>query len=447
MKSLISLLTLLFVSISLGYSQKIQPETFLPSADLTFLESMTKDVLEASRIYPDQFISKEFGANKTGGTLIRPGGRGAYPSFWIRDYAMSLETGLVSNQEQLHMIMLTASTQCDQTWITKGGSLVPYGAIADHIRIDDSKPIYFPGTYSFEGQGTAEWGKLPPYCDQFYFVEMVHYYVKRTKNHKLLLQEVNGIRLIDRLKSAFHVPPSNLENHIVYATESMRGVDFGFRDAQTITGSLSFPSILKYKAALQLAEMLTLLKSNDAKKYQQIAKSIKEALPKVFSDDRGMLLASTGKSKQADVWSTALAIYLGILEGEDLNKASRTLADAYQAGTLSYKGNIRHILTTDDFNENTAWEVSLSPKNTYQNGAYWGTPTGWVCEAIYKVDPKAAKALANEFINDLRANDYRKGGAFGAPYECFNKGTYTQNPIYLTTVACPLVAFRRLMGR
>jgi hypothetical protein len=442
MKHLKLLIIIQLVTLSTGYAQK---PPFLPAADLTFLEKMTKDVLEASRIYPDQFISKEFGANKTGETLIRPGGRNAYPSFWIRDYAMSLETGLVSKKEQLHMIMLTASTQCDQSWVTKGGSLVPYGAIADHVRIDDSKPIYFPGTYSYDGQGTPEFGTLPPYCDQFYFVHMAHYYVKHTGDHKILLKEVNGIRLIDRLKTSFHVPPSDISTHIVYATDAMRGVDFGFRDAQAITGNLSFPSILKYRAANELSEMLQLIKSGESKKYEQIASKIKETLPGLFMDERGMLLASTGKSKQADVWSTALAAYLGLLEGENLDKASAVLAKAYKSGTLSYRGNIRHILTTDDYNEKTAWEVSLSPKNTYQNGAYWGTPTGWVCYAINRADPQSAQALAHEFIEDLKTNDYRKGGNFGAPYECFNKETYTQNPIYLTTVACPLVAFWRMI--
>lgn len=431
------------LTISLGYTQSAKSGSFLATTDLAFLEAMTKDVLEASRIYPDQFISKEMGSNKTGGTLIRPGGRDAYPSFWIRDYAMSLETGLISKKEQLHMLMLTASTQSDQAWITKGGSLVPYGAIADHVRIDDGKPIYFPGTYSYEGQGTPEFGMLPPYCDQFYFIHMAHYYVKQTGNYKILLQEVNGTRLIDRLKASFHVPPAD-QNHIVTATEAIRGVDFGFRDAQTITGKLCFPSILKYQAAGQLSEMLQRIQSNDSKKYLQIASLIQTNLPKEFMEERGMLLASTGRSKQADVWSTALAIYLGILEGENLIKSSHMLAKAYKAGILSYKGNIRHILTTDDYNEKTAWEVSLSAKNTYQNGAYWGTPTGWVCYAINQVDPQSAHTLANEFINDLKENDYRKGAHFGAPYECFNKSTHKQNPIYLTTVACPLVIFRKM---
>ncbi|MDQ6480655.1 hypothetical protein [Dyadobacter sp. LHD-138] len=444
MKYLKSFILIQLLTVSVGFAQRAKPGSFLSNGDLIFLEGMTKDVLEASRIHPDQFISKEFGSNKTGETLIRPGGRDAYPSFWIRDYAMSLETGLVPRKEQLHMLMLTASTQSDQAWITKGGSLVPYGAIADHVRIDDGKPIYFPGTYSYEGQGTPDWGMLPPYCDQFYFVHMAHYYVKQTGDYKILLKEANGTRLIDRLKTSFHVPPSDVTNHIVKATEAIRGVDFGFRDAQAITGNLCFPSILKYRAAMELSEMLQRIKSNDAGKYRQIASTIKETLPKLFMDNRGMLMASTGKSKQADVWSTALAVYLGMLEGENLSKASSMLAKAYKAGTLSYKGNVRHILTTDDYNEKTAWEVSLSAKNTYQNGAYWGTPTGWVCYAINQVDPTSAKALANEFMEDLKTNDYRKGGNFGAPYECFNQGTYTQNPIYLTTVACPLVAFRKM---
>jgi hypothetical protein len=435
---------ILILGILSGAAQPSTPQAFLPKDDLIFLENMTKEVLEASRIYPGQVIPGELGANNTGGVLIRPGGRNAYPSFWIRDYAMSLETGLVSKAEQKHMLLLTAATQCDQTRISKGGSLIPYGAIADHIRIDDGKPIYFPGTYSEELQGTPEWGTLPPYCDQFYFVHMAYYYVKTTGDKNILLSEINGTRLIDRLKAAFHLPPSDNTTHIVYTSELFRGVDFGFRDAQTITGHLSFTSVLKYRAALEMAEMLQQIKSAESKKYLDIAASIKQHLPAMFIDQRGMLRASTGKSNQPDVWATALAAYFGVLKAENLQKASETLVEAYKAGTLSYKGSIRHILTTDDFSEHSAWEISLSEKNTYQNGAYWSTPTGWVCYAMQITDPLQASALAREFIEDLRANDFRKGETFGAPYECFNKSGYTQNPVYLTSVACPLEVFRKL---
>jgi len=414
----------------------------LNKKDLEFLKQLTADVLEKSRIYPGQTVSEEFGPNNTGGTLIRPGGRDCYPSFWIRDYTMSLESGFVTPEEQKHMLFLTASTQCNQTWITKNGSMIPYGAIADHIRIDDSLPIFFPGTYSYEDQGTGEWGNFPPYSDQFFFVHMAWYYLNSTDDKSILSEEIRGMALIDRLELAFKVPPAGT-NHLVYASTDLRGVDFGFRDVIEITGYLCLPSIFKYRSANELAEMFTILgKPDKAAFYRNIAASIKKNIPEVFMDDRGMLKASTGKSRQADVWSTALGVYLNILEGESSVKSCKTLAKAYKEGSLSFKGNIRHILTTGDFNETTAWEHSLADKNTYQNGAYWGTPTGWVCYAIAQVDIKSAKKLAGEFVEDLRETDFRKGKEFGGPYECFHPETGNlQNPVYLTTVSCPYAVF------
>ncbi|WP_459076856.1 hypothetical protein [Arenibacter sp. M-2] len=86
----------------------------------------------------------------------------------------------------------------------------------------------------------------------------------------------------------------------------------------------------------------------------------------------------------------------------------------------------------------------MAQKNTYQNGAYWGTPTGWVCYAIAKTNFKLAQKLAKEFIDDLRENDFRKGLEYGAPYECFHPSGHRQNPLYMTTVSCPLAAFKAI---
>lgn len=424
-------------------AQNKSPMTFLNDEDLGFLKDLTTAVFDSSKIYPGQQIHKDFGPNNTGGILIRPGGRDCYPSFWIRDYTMSLESGLVSQEEQRHMLLLTASTQCNQTWITKNGSLVPNGAIPDHIRIDDMLPIFFPGTYSYEEQGISKYGMTPPYSDQFFFIHMAWYYIKNTLDVNVLLNEINGMCLIDRLELAFKVPPSGT-NSLVYTTSGFRGVDFGFRDAQTITGHLCYPSILKYRAANEIAELYTILdKPDKASFYQNIATDIKKYIPIVFMDKRGMLKASTGKSQQGDVWSTALAVYLSVLDDDLLQKSCKILTQAYKEGTLTYKGNIRHILTTDDFDTTTAWEYSISKKNIYQNGSYWGTPTGWVCYAIAQIDLKSAQRLAKEYVDDLRETDFREGRDFGGPYECFHpESGNLQNPVYLTTVSCPYSVFK-----
>jgi len=423
-------------------AQEFKTKRLLSTEDFNYLKGLTRAVMDSSRIYPGQIISKDFGANATGITLIRPGGRGTYPAYWIRDYAMSIETGFVSMEEQKQMLLLTAATQCDQTWISSSGSMIPVGSIADHIRIDDSKPIFFPGTYNYSSQGGKTWGMTPPYCDQYYFIHMAYQYIAGSKASHFLLKEINGMRLIDRLEIAYKVAPTKSEGVLVNTTDDFRGIDFGFRDVINITGELCFPSLLKYKASLELSELFNLLQRNDKSKfYQNIAVKLKQQIPAVFSDARGMLLASTGKGKQADVWSTSLAVYLGIMEGDQQKKSCQFLRDAYLKGSLAKNGNIRHILTTDDYSDSTAWEFSLAKKNSYQNGAYWGTPTGWICYAIAKVDIAAAKKLAKEYIDDLRVGDYRKGAEFGAPWECYNSDK-PQNAVYLATVGCPFIVFK-----
>jgi hypothetical protein len=247
---------------------------------------------------------------------------------------------------------------------------------------------------------------------------------------------------MDRLILAFRVVPTRINSPLVYTTDDFRGVDFGFRDVIKITGSLAFPSILKYRAALQLSVLFTNLNRDaEALEYAKIAEALKSAIPDTFLDNRGMLNASTKKSKQPDVWSTVLAIDFGILDEKQAKITGAFLKDAYLRGELARNGNIRHVLTSDDFNDSTSWESSLARKGDYQNGGYWGTPVGWVCAAIAKADPATARKLAAEYIHELRKEDFRKGPSFGAPWECYNSGG-PQNPVYMTTVTCPLVVFR-----
>jgi hypothetical protein len=420
-----------------------QHKNLLDAQDLRFLEQMVKDVMEASRIYPGQKISKDFGPNLTNGILIRPGGRTSYPAFWIRDYAMSIETGFVSKKEQKHMLELTASTQSDTLIRTKWGTHIPKGSIADHIRIDDGKPIYFPGTYSFENQGDKKWGMQPPFCDSFFFIQMAYFYVRSFSQTATLSKEIKGVKLIDRLDLAYHMPPFDPISKQIEVNDENRGVDFGFRDAIYITGKLCYASLLKYQAALHLAYLYSKM-GNKPKviEYQKEAKLLKASISQTYINTRGMLRASTGASAQADVWATSLAIHLGVLSGKPRLKAAKYLRDAYLKGELSQKGNIRHVIKSDDFSSTSAWEKSVVPINTYQNGAYWGTPVAWVCQSIAAVDRPSAQKLAKEYMQELREGDYRKGEHYGSPWECFNENL-TQNPVYLTSVAVPFIIFKK----
>ena len=62
-----------------------------------------------------------------------------------------------------------------------------------------------------------------------------------------------------------------------------------------------------------------------------------------------------------------------------------------------------------------------------------------------KSSAAAARRLAREYIEELREGDFRKGKEFGSPWECFHPDNdHRQNPVYMTSVTCPLAAFRRI---
>ncbi|MEI6072289.1 MAG: hypothetical protein WCS31_10890 [Verrucomicrobiae bacterium] len=408
---------------------------------MKFLEELTKDVIESSRVRPGQKIDPTIPSNTTGGTLIRPGGRGCYPSFWIRDYTMSVESGFITLEEQRHALLLTAATQQAEDWQTPKGSLVPRGAIADHINFDGI-PIYFPGTFDPAKQG-GDWGKLPALDDHFYFVDMAWQYCRQAGQRDILHEKILGLTLLERLELAFAVPPSRADTQLVWSDESNRGVSFGFTDAVIHTGELLFASALRYQAARQLADL------TGNSRYSDIADAICDSIPETFAHPGGLLRASTGMSSQPDVWGSAYAVYNGAVTGKVSERICSALADAFRAGTLAWKGNIRHVLTSDDFSDQSAWESTVScPFNRYQNGAYWNTPTGWVCFAIAQADESLARQLADDYIEELIENDFRKGPEFGAPYECLHpEGGYRTNPVYMTSVTGPLTAFRRIWAQ
>lgn len=428
-----------------GFALMASAEAFLDADDMAYLRELTSAVMDASRVAPGEKAGN-IGPNVTGGTVIRPGGRDCYPAFWIRDYAMSIDSGMVTENEQRHMLLLTARHQQDERWDLPSGSIVPPGSIADHISFGD-KPIFYPGTLEdYEGQGGERWGILPSLDDHYFFIHMAARYVDVTGDTAILSGEVRGKSLMQRLEEAYAMPPSRPDTGLVYAELENRGVTFGFVDTVTHTGDLLFCSVLKYQAARQLASLFTKTGNTEkAKEYAARADSLKRAIDATFPTADGLLRASTGLSAQPDVWGTAYAVYVGALTPGKERAACEALARAYEDGTLAWRGNVRHVRTTDDFSETTMWERALSKKNTYQNGAYWGTPVGWVAYAIAKVDRAVAARLAGKYIAELREGDFRKGPEFGSPWECMHPdGNHRQNPVYLTSVTCPLAGFLRI---
>lgn len=412
--------------------------------DLGFLRQMVIDLLEAARVKPGSNGPPDWKIkNTTGFALVTPGRKG-YPAFWVRDFSMATDSGLVPSEEILNHLRLLAKVQNGASVRKlKSGATVPPYAIPDHVNFD-GWAVFYPGTYSAgEDQGAGPWGKLPPIDDHYEFIHIASVLAKQDGKKEFLKEQIAGFSLLERLQRAFDAPESDPDTGIVFTHEPNRAVGFGFCDSIVLTGNLLYPTLLRWRAAKELHEL-----TNDAK-YKNIALKIATHIGETFEDkNSGWLLAATEVGKQPDVWGTLYALHLGLLSGKAPGRALATVLEDFKGGKIAQEGAVRHVPTNRDFSAKSAWESTYTAKGIYQNGSYWHTPTGWLIEALMKVDAKAGREAFRQYIAHLRQLDYRRGSAsLEAPWECFATGTrYFQNGAYLASAAWPYAALKNLPG-
>jgi hypothetical protein len=415
----------------------------LPKEDLAFLRDMTRDVIEASRVPPGSNGGGRWPLTNTCGfTLITPG-KDTYTAFWIRDFSMAVDSGFVTAEELRNHLLLTCKAQNGPEELKLANGLhVPPWAIPDHINYD-GRASFYPGTYSSgHDQGSGACGRVPPIDDHYEFVHIAYTYWKRTHDAGPFLVEVNGASAFERLERAFASPTTDPETGLAQTTEADRAVGFGFCDGETHTGKLLFASLLRYRAAGELGELAKALGHRErVAVYLQVQKTIRPNLARTFADPAGKdgwLRASTGLSSQPDVWGTLFALHLGVLDHKQANAALKTIADAARRGTITLEGGVRQVPTDRDFSKTTAWERSMCAINTYQNGGYWHTASGWLIGALWKYDRPLALQVFSEMVAQLRAQDFRKGPGHGAPWEVYGpNGQGRQNPVYMASVSLP----------
>jgi hypothetical protein len=421
----------------------------LDESDLTFLKEIAAKTIDEARVRPGESRAG-MPANDRGITMITPGGN--YPAFWIRDFAMSLDCGLIGVAEILPMLRLTCRSQNgEKERLLKSGGIIPPFAIPDHINFDGGA-VFYPGTFSSgEDQGENPWGPLPPMDDHFYFVHIAYAVWRDSHDAKFLEESVEGMSVFDRLVRAFHSPASDQRTGAAITTKDRRAVGFGFQDSVYVIGSLSFTTLLRYRAAKQLAELSQALgKKQASEEFAAIAEKIASHFAGVFAmpDKKdGWLLAATEVGRQPDVWATLFALHLGILPREAADRARSTVAAAVKSpgNTVEYEGAARHVPADRYFSPEKCWETAYSGVNTYQSGAFWHTPTGWLVEALEPVDTDLARQVARCFMQHLRERDFRKGEGRGAPWECFGIDmVHAQNPVYMTSVTLPLAVLAKI---
>lgn len=166
---------------------------------------------------------------------------------------------------------------------------------------------------------------------------------------------------------------------------------YGFTDTVAKSGALCFETLLLWRAEKALVKWLE--KTNvAADPFKNSIARIEEYFSAVFMDKSGMLLAATEQCRQIDVWASCYAVSIGFpLTEQEKSNIAAWLVSHYDS--IVEAGQIRHLPHGE------YWEKTFVPveKGTYQNGAFWATPTGWFVDAIIEHD----KSLALRTIHDV----------------------------------------------
>ncbi len=370
------------------------PETLTEA--ITWLETESHRLIRASkRIMKD-------------GTAAFPPQVGiGYEAFWLRDYAYTLEGSInsYSDKELLDACKLFVR------------SIRPTGAGVDCVKFD-GHPIYKPGFGSMGANPVAD-------GSQFTVAVAWHTYQK-TKDSEFLGE------IIDALVKTTNAIPRNPKTGLVHIEDTdWDRCPYGFTDTVRMQGDVLFCSLLYVEAGRRLSDLLSVLNRKvETDQWKREADAVARSIRDVFWDSQvGLFRAATIRCREHHIWGSAFAVYLGVADESQSRAIARYFKDHYSE--IVQNGQIRHLPA------NAYWEKCQAARDTYQNGAYWATPTGWFVYTLDLVDPKRA----NQTVIDMVA-DFKKNGVcewvFGEKYKL---------PNYLASASLPLAGIRSMIER
>ena len=330
-----------------------------------------------------------------------------YEAFWLRDYQYTLEGAVdaYSNEE------LTAACRMFVR------SMRADGAGVDCVKFDGT-PIYMPG-YGSMGAN--------PVADGSQFTVGVAWHTYRKTRDRKLLEEI-----IEPLIKTMNAVPRHPETRLVHIVpgDQWDRCPYGFTDTVRKQGDVLFCSLLYVQASRRLSNLLSEVgRNDDAQKWKAEAKTVAASIRKVFWDPQlGLFRAATVRCKEPDIWGSAFAVYLAVANSRQSMAVASYFNEHY--AQIVQHGQIRHLPGA------VYWEQA-GPPDTYQNGAFWATPTGWFVYTLDLIDPN----LADQTILDMVA-DFRQAGACEWIF-----GTKHQLPNYLASPSLPLAGIRAMLQR
>ncbi|MDD3212502.1 MAG: hypothetical protein PHY64_02455 [Eubacteriales bacterium] len=339
-------------------------------------------------------------------TLFTPDGKASYNALWLRDFSYMVEYAgeCVSDREIENCVRFAIGGKRDDGWMP------------DRIYADGTA-VYAAGEVG-KPVGKANLDNTP------FLVFIVSDLLARVDADRA---QALFAEWEPSLTRGLLILPLN-ESGLVYSDPAAPHSPYGFTDTVAKTGELMMESLLLWRACRKMDELCRRFRPDP--RWAAMADAVENGLWRLYDEESGMFLAATQDCKQIDIWGSAYLLAIGFPAGRARATILTYLEEHFSEYT--YMGQIRHLPAGE------YWQRLLIdvPKETYQNGAYWATATGWVAWCLTQTAPKLAASL----INDALACFEREGS-----FECVNKG-YRKLPSFVVSATNVLGGLRRILA-
>ncbi len=343
-----------------------------------------------------------------GTTLFTPDGVASYNALWLRDFSYMVEYAgeNITDDEIEGCVRFAIGGRRDDGWMP------------DRIYADGTA-VYAAGEVG-KPVGKANLDNTP------FLVFIVSDLLARVdaSRAKALFAEWS----LPMARGLTALPLS--ENGLVFSDPQAPHSPYGFTDTIAKTGELMMESLLFWRACRKMEWMTQRFADSPDPCWASMAQAVEQNLCRLYDKSSGMFLAATRDCAQIDIWGNAYLLNIGFPAG----KAEATILTYLeeQFANYTFAGQIRHLPKGE------YWQRLLIdvPKETYQNGAYWATATGWVAWCLRRKAP----ALAAGLLRDVIAC-FRNEGSF----ECVNEG-YRKLPSFVVSATNVLGGLRRILA-
>jgi hypothetical protein len=343
-----------------------------------------------------------------GVTLFTPDGVASYNALWLRDFSYMMEYAGESVQpdEAVGCVRFAIGGRREDGWMP------------DRIYAD-GRAIYAAGEAG-KPVGRANLDNTP------FLVFIVSDLLPRLPEPEARALFTEWAPALAQGLAVIPLSPAGL----VYSNPTDPHSPYGFTDTVAKTGELMMESLLLWRACRKMEAMGERYAGGADPRWTRMAETIERNLNRLYDAQSGMYLAATQDCAQIDIWGNAYLLYIGFPAGV----AEKTILQYLLAHVMdyTYQGQIRH-LPRGEYWQRLLIDVS---RETYQNGAYWATATGWVAWCLNRVEPDAAARLLNDAVACFNTD---------GSYECVNE-SYRKLPRFVVSATNTLGGLRRILA-